>query len=901
MALIRAAALLLALFALACDVEEPTFDVDGGSPDAAVVEDSGVGEDAGESEDCILNPAICADTEFCGADATCQARDRTCSNTTECGPLDVCARPLVVTSTLTPAGDCVPTPGGCTTDAECDGVCLAVGICGPRAARATLDGAALVPRAACAEASDCGLAGVCRGGICDTCDVNADCPGELRCVQGACLQPSSCTDDFQCFDGNICDGGGCLRVTEACTPDPENDSESDAQPIEDGMYTGLDICGDEEDWFALFVPESHGVEVVITSTASQATLTAALLDTAQAPVPGLGRLELPGIVVLRAPADAARELRLQVASADTSGGYDLSVRYRAGQCSDDPVELYGTGLEIPTNVVFEGRLCPGAEEHRTFAAQAGDELQARLELLGIESPAPTLALRDAQGTSLDASSATGTTVSATAAVAAAGDYGFVATARRLVSAGSPYRMRLVRKLAGREGACLAPAAIDPTGGAVTVRGDLSGAGDLGRPECTGIGGPAFAASARHDLLYGLVPPVQDSLLRVTVTPVSGTDPQLSVALLSECASDTSAVACETAAFLGTSASLEAALSPEGAAPTLIVSSDGHAEDVVFDLTVEYVSLASFADDRCVDATPLVTTGTQAVVLYGGRRDGVPWGARNDNTLWQNQVSAACSAYPDGAAGVDRFFSLSLAPDERAAVELSGPLGGMLWTGLDCADMAGTCQQAEVRDLDHPVLRATFTASVAGTEHLIVVDGNAAEDQGTFVLRTVRNAQCLEDSDCQGAGFNLCGAPSCRCDDYVCATPPSNDRCPGTSLTVQIGQTARVEGSTGAAEHDYALTCIDGDQPDVVYSVQIPPGATELVARITEATFDPALEVRQGVCVDTPNNEARCNDDVRADVVLPEVRVGEPSSQDLYYIVVDAYAGRGTFTLEVELR
>ena len=182
----------------------------------------------------------------------------------------------------------------------------------------------------------------------------------------------------------------------------------------------------------------------------------------------------------------------------------------------------------------------------------------------------------------------------------------------------------------------------------------------------------------------------------------------------------------------------------------------------------------------------------------------------------------------------------------------------------------------------------------------MLDGAGATDQGLYDLRTVRNAQCLADADCQGSGFNLCNGSPCRCDDYQCALAPANDRCPGT--LIDLGPSgfgaARIQGSTGAATDDHQI-CVGFEQPDVVYAVTVPEGASELVARIVDATFDPAMEIRQDTCVDG-GGSVRCVDDVRyPDVLLPEIRIPDPEA-GTYYIVVDAFADEGAFTMDVEL-
>ncbi len=916
----------LAIFAIsagfalsACDVEGPTFSTDAGqpSPDASVdAGDAGFdagpcrdpdGEvytaDAGEVGTSTQTPVvgtICTASQYCALDGICK---KVCTSSSDCDESDICARPVVITST---AGHCQSNPAACTNNRDCltSQVCLPCGACGPKAARAELFDRTLVPLANCTQASDCGLAGVCRQGVCTDCRSNADCQGSLRCESGSCIEATRCSSNVDCLGSNECNGGRCLRRTSECPPSI-NASGGTASLIEDGHYLDQTICGDEENWYRIDLPDGLGMQVILTSTLSQATLWAEILSPNGAPPPFSTRLNLPGIQVLSTPASHEQVVYVQVFSRDATGDYDLVVQYSAGQCSLDPTELYGSTLSIPTNITFEGTLCPERNEWLYFNIEGGDSIEADLTMTGEYedyTPNPQVSVLDTMGGEVSANSATPTSARATTQVlSAAQPLTLSASAERLSSAGDTYRMRLVRHLAGRDGACQMPSTIDPRSGPAGATGDLSLGSDLGRADCTGVeDAPDFANATRNDLLYALSATTEDTLVIATLTSIAGTEPRLSIALLNECATDTSALACDTAVFARSSARLQAVV-PAGATPTLMVSSNGEVDDVQFDLHVEYVSLASFDDDLCANPTPLTETGTQTVHVFGGLRDTVRWGAGNDDALWADRVSTACNLYSDTGHGVDRYFSLDLDADELAAVELTGPLGGMLWSALACDDMPGTCQQAALRDFSSPVLRATFTASTAGRRHILVVDGSEATDQGSYTLRTIRQAQCLSDADCQGANLNLCGASPCRCDDYQCQTAPANDRCPGTALNLGTGLGAtEITGSTGAAEDDYAPSCLATGQPDVVYSVQVPEGATELVARIVGATFDPGLEIRQDVCVDTPNVRTWCVDDVRyPDVLLPEVRIAEPEA-GTYYLVVDAYAGEGAFTLQVEV-
>lgn len=908
----RVAAGFCSAFALAaCSVEDPTFIPDAGIVDSGAPDTGTAGDDAGVR--CIEVPSLCSSDEFCDDSGACVDRSRACSSTLECAPQDVCVRPIVRSSTTSAAGRCAPTPNQCDSDAQCPGaVCLAVGVCGPRAARARLEGRTLVPTASCTTAAECGVAAVCLQGACAACANNEDCPGTLRCEDSQCVEPVHCEGAADCFPGNACDGGRCLRVTTACTLEGDNEQISNALAIDDGTYLDLTICGADEDWYRLEVPEDHGLELVLTSTKSQATLTAEVLGDDGGLPAGLTRLDLPGLSVIRVPSSDAQQLFVGIRSVDHSGDYDLSVRFAPGQCTTDPVDLYGPNTTIPSNVTFEGTLCPGTQESLRFDVAAGDTVQAHLTMLGDYAdrvpPEPSVGLLDGTGAVVGTPAVEqDETIASVSTGGLSGPQALTLTAKatRLNGFGETYQVRLLRQLAGRAGACQSPTLIDMSAGSALVSGDLSTAADIGRPDCTQVeDAPDFAEATRADLVYTLTASAEDVLMIATAYANTGVSPKLALSLLSDCNNDTSAQACDAAVFARAAVQVQAVL-PAGQTRTLVVSSDGLTEDVGFDLQVEYISLTGIPNDRCAGATPLTTTGTQTVYLFRGTGSSSTSGARNNDTLWQDRTSQAClgaDGYTEPGQGVDVYYQLDLAPGEKAAVELFGPLGGMLWSGLTCDNMPGTCQQAQVRSFERPVLKATFTASTAGGTHLVVVDGAEATDQGTFTLRTVRNAQCLSDADCSGPSVNLCGGTTCRCDDYQCQSPPSNDKCDGAFIDLGGGLgTARVFGSTGAATDDFALSCLPGGSAaDVVYLVQVPAGATELVARVVNATFDPALEIRQDGCGDTEPTSVWCVDDVRLpDILLPEVRVRQPQA-GTYYLVVDAFAGEGAFTLEVEI-
>jgi hypothetical protein len=113
--------------------------------------------------------------------------------------------------------------------------------------------------------------------------------------------------------------------------------------------------------------------------------------------------------------------------------------------------------------------------------------------------------------------------------------------------------------------------------------------------------------------------------------------------------------------------------------------------------------------------------------------------------------------------------------------------------------------------------------------------------------------------------------------------------------------ARIFGSTGAATSNYQLGCASAvNMPDVVYYVDVPAGSSRLVARVAEASFDSIVGIRRAGAACEVQPDLACNDDEDfPDVVLSSAFVRAPAA-GRYAIIVDAYAGEGAFTLELEL-
>jgi hypothetical protein len=294
-----------------------------------------------------------------------------------------------------------------------------------------------------------------------------------------------------------------------------------------------------------------------------------------------------------------------------------------------------------------------------------------------------------------------------------------------------------------------------------------------------------------------------------------------------------------------------------------------------DLLVEPVVLPP--NNSCAGAIDISASDEIEVSTYGAT-----------NTV--EATGAACGLSDDDGQGPDAFYRLRLSGGERAALELAGPRDGLIWIARDCGQMTATCTTAEAISYTVPVAQVALTPA-NDTTYFIAVDGLTAEDRGIYELRTVIAPQCLTSRDCGAL----------RCDDYRCAPIPANDTCAGAAaVTLDAQGRASVVASTGAANDNLSLTCLGRSDRDVVYRIDLPVDHSSLTARIVEARFDPALAIRRAQC--EASLEEVCNDDVRfseePQILLPEVTWTQPAA-GTYYVIVDAYAGSGTFTLQIE--
>lgn len=847
--------------ASACTVEPRILEplpYDGGTRDATT-------EDAAPPHrSCLAGEVTCAAGEYCTRDDRCEPIPVSCADSDECAPGYTCA-----------SNRCIVPPGACTSANDCpiSDVCSPLGWCAPQLV-------AFSPNVTrCELHEDCGPAGSCSAGICGRCDTGEDCRAGLTCgAEGSCGQVTPCDGDGQCFASNRCDLGVCLRSQVGCTPDPEDDDLVHATALDEAHYLGRSICGEDRDWYTLELASDLGATIVVTSTRGLGDVSARVVTMSGLPVRGAATLVLPGVTQLAVPADPEPRVLAIVVEAGLAGGsYELDVRRVLGLCAGDALDLAGdtdpaTAPFVAAGVPLSLSMCNGDSDLVRVELSEGDELSVQANF-GATGGDLDLELLDSTGVVL----AEGRTDHPSVELVSSGSLDRAqaltvrVTAKRAPTAGEAYSLVLRRSLGARQRACDAPELV-LTSSTSSITGTLAGGRDLGAPVLCGY----FATPSRHDELVRVDPPSSTSIVSITARQLSGArGSTLALALLPDCESDFDLLACDASARPYRPVTLSHVFT--NLEPIyLMLSSEGRAEDVEYQLTAVFEDYAMPANDVCTAATELPGTGESSAATYGARDDAV--------------LLATCGLGAE-TTGPDRFYRLSLAAGERAAVELRGQEGGVLWLGTDCASLTTTCTVADSIDVAHPA--SVRLQPSRATNYVVVVDGYGPGSAGRYELRTVRepDLQCFRDADCGGV---------LRCDDYRCVSPPVNDGCPGTALALD-GDLTTVRASTGAARDDFAPSCSAArGGADVVYRVLVPAGTRSLTARITEADWDPVIMIRSPSCANA-GDEIGCDDDVRfPDLILPEATVDSPEPGE-HTIIVDAYEGSGPFTLEIELQ
>lgn len=854
--------------------------------------DSGttIGIDASGSDaappSCALGTLTCPAGTYCAPSDQCLSVTHACLRSGECAEGYACL-----------SGTCARAPGSCdgTTDAgvmacRAPETCIAAGRCAP----ALSDDLRRLPRCELPSGSECGPGGVCRDGACVACGSEADCPDRLVCqsVAGAaarCTERSPCAATSECFFGNVCAGAICTRSTAGCEQHPSNHTPESAAVLLDSYYFAR-VCGPEPDWYTITVPPSYGARIVVTSTRTLSTVSAIARAKGkdQAAFSDVGSfLALPGITVIDVPAyHDEQAVSLTVAGNDSGGTYAIDTRFVLALCARDAFALYGNSDRTTAPVIAELatldlRACTNAQYFLRTDVEAGDVLLASAAFG--DGANLDLELIDQDGRLLAAGRSTSTTAESVTSPRfdRAQRIAIRVITQRAPTRGEPFTLSL-RNPGARARACVTPDRIDlGSGGRATRAGNLGSRVDLGAPSC-----PAYASPGRNDALYAVVPPQPHSVLRASVRQTNRPSTStVTIALLSKCEDDTTSIACDASPRPFREATITRELTST-AAVYLMISSDGPREDVAYALDVSVEHVDPPANNRCM----------QAVELPGSAMlDASTFGAISTASL---EVGGVCGAAGLGM-GPDRFYHLTLRPRERAVLEQLGPpgaawpgvgRGAYLWAGPDCARLTRTCTQAASMQSGSALPPRLVFSSPHAAEYVVAVDGKTASDRAAYRLRAIRepDLQCLTDAECGRL----------KCDDYLCLPPPANDTCPGSPIGLVNGR-ASVQGSNGAASDDYQLTCgVAFGQPDVVYQLELGPGYGDLTARITDAAWDPVLEIRYSGCTSSTYAVA-CNDDLRyPENVLPQASVRDPRA-GTYFIIVKSYEGKGPFRLEVE--
>jgi hypothetical protein len=651
------------------------------------------------------------------------------------------------------------------------------------------------------------------------------------------------------------------------------------------------LCGDRGvAWWSFELAGRDGARIALTSTRSEATIVMDLFDESGAIVPGARWLSLPGLTVVEVPAPGfaddgtslSQTLRIRVQSLDHAGRYDLDLLRLVPLCPGDALDQYGDrdrarALPIEGNRSYLAAACPDDDDFLRIDAEADDQILLAASFGGFDADLDLAAYAGTATAALALAESTSTSTETldTGRLTEPASVVLHAFSKQAPSIGQDYVLDVTRFLGTFFRECNEVTDVPLVNGMASVQGDLTSAVDLGAPLCEN---DLYAATRRNDLLYRVTPPSAPSLLRALITPGPESTSEVTAGLVSACADpEAETIFCDSAELPRRAVVVEELLL-DTRPVHLLVSSDGSVKDMTFDLDLVIEPVTVPPNNACAGAVEIASSGDIGVSTYGAT-----------NTV--EATGFACGLFDGEAQGPDAFYLLRLDGGERAALELDGPLDGLLWIATDCGQMTATCTTAESISYENPVAQVALTPQNDAT-FFVAVDGLAMDDRGTFELRTVLDPECLAARDCPS---NL------RCDDYRCVPVPANDICAGAeAITPDAEGRAEIVASTGAANDNLALTCLAQSDRDVVYRIDLPVDHSSLTARIVEARFDPALAIRRSQC--EASLEEVCNDDVRfseePQILLPEVTWVQPAA-GTYYVIVDAYAGSGTFTLQIE--
>ena len=212
---------------------------------------------------------------------------------------------------------------------------------------------------------------------------------------GICVDAFPCVDDDDCVGTRVCDQAtvSCVQPCSADRHDQVDPGNDDCGPdavivgLVDGVaeVEGLNICPDDNDWFALGVGVGDGLEAVVEHVAAAGGLDVAIFDTncLGQLVTSQGGGDTRRVRLEAAPHDGNYFVRVQ-GGVNVQNEYSLRLRVRPGGfCSDDVTEEDDTpGLAPPVD-----GLVPGGEAV-TYHDRKGceeDEDWFRIELAAEET------------------------------------------------------------------------------------------------------------------------------------------------------------------------------------------------------------------------------------------------------------------------------------------------------------------------------------------------------------------------------------------------------------------------------------------------------------------------------------------------------------------------------------
>ena len=324
---------------------------------------------------CLEDPDSCEADEDCPSSAV---RHRVCGGGGVCD--DSCALIGCVEGRCNPDSGHCEQPEVCAGSGECFGALVCIdGACTDPVddPRGQCDEVECPAPQVCNEFGDCAnpdeceldadcATGICNedAGVCVNCQFDEDCPGNQLCLFGlACVENDACVDDNDCRGDRLCDVETGECAAGDCVPDRFEPEFAEGQPaiegpgtaaeIGEGLFSGLTICGQDEDWYAVFLPAGSGLRVSIRHPLADGDLDLDIFD-ANNPEQPVDSSANFGVTTESAVYDLAEEDTWALIHVydpgqdDVSISYDMSVEIVDGlACEDDFLDeaLIGNSMD----------------------------------------------------------------------------------------------------------------------------------------------------------------------------------------------------------------------------------------------------------------------------------------------------------------------------------------------------------------------------------------------------------------------------------------------------------------------------------------------------------------------------------------------------------------------------